>query len=103
VSLLLVAAIFATGHHPGALLWLPGAPIASFAISQGTLVWVHLSEICRQASRKKAEPRATFSVGYQWHGGRCVSEDRFSRGSVSISSFLEIMFGQLLLTLGGFP
>ncbi len=45
------AAIFWTGHHEALLVWLLIGFIASFAFSQGAVIWVYLSEIFPTAVR----------------------------------------------------
>ena len=45
IALGCTAAIFQTGHHAQWLLWMLILFIASFAFSQGAVVWVYISEI----------------------------------------------------------
>lgn len=50
-----VAAIFATGRHAGLLLWLLIGFIASFAFSQGAVIWVYISEVFPTAVRSRGQ------------------------------------------------
>jgi hypothetical protein len=49
------AAIFWTGRHEGWLVWLLIGFIASFAFSQGAVIWVYLSEIFPTAVRARGQ------------------------------------------------
>lgn len=62
VCLLVVAAIFATGVHRSILLWMLIAYIAFFAISQGVVVWVYLSELFPQGIREKGQSLGTMAL-----------------------------------------
>jgi MFS transporter, SP family, arabinose:H+ symporter len=62
LCLLAIGAIFATATHRGALLWLLIAYIAFFAISQGTVVWVYLSEIFPPGIREKGQGLGTLTL-----------------------------------------
>jgi sugar porter (SP) family MFS transporter len=55
VSLAGVAAIFWTGQHEELLVWLLIGFIASFAFSQGSVIWVYLSEVFPTAVRAKGQ------------------------------------------------
>lgn len=50
-----VSAIFLTNRHQGLLLWLLLTYIAFFAISQGAVIWVYLSEVFPTAVRAKGQ------------------------------------------------
>lgn len=104
VCLLLVAAIFATGHYKGALLWLLIAYIAFFAISQGTVVWVYLSEIFPPGIREKGQSLGTLSL---WVTNGLVAAVYPKIASVAgqypFIFFSVMMFGQFFLTLFVFP
>ena len=54
-SLAGVAAIFWTGSREAMLLWLLIAFIASFAFSQGAVIWVYLAEVFPTAVRAKGQ------------------------------------------------
>jgi sugar porter (SP) family MFS transporter len=57
-----VAAIFGTGRHGDLLLWLLIGFIASFAFSQGAVIWVYISEVFPTAVRSRGQ-----SVGSSTH------------------------------------
>jgi sugar porter (SP) family MFS transporter len=50
-----VAAVFWTGRHEELLVWLLIGFIASFAFSQGSVIWVYISEIFPTAVRAKGQ------------------------------------------------
>jgi MFS family permease len=50
-----VAAVFFTETHPGALVWLLVAYIAFFAVSQGAVIWVYISEVFPTRVRAKGQ------------------------------------------------
>jgi len=50
-----VAAIFWTGQHEGLLVWLLIGFIAAFAFSQGSVIWVYISEVFPTAVRAKGQ------------------------------------------------
>ena len=50
-----VSAIFLTNRHQSLLLWLLLTYIAFFAISQGAVIWVYLSEVFPTAVRAKGQ------------------------------------------------
>lgn len=50
-----VAWLFATGSHPGALVWLLITYIAFFALSQGAVIWVYIGEVFPNAVRSKGQ------------------------------------------------
>jgi MFS transporter, SP family, arabinose:H+ symporter len=56
-----VAAIFATSEHQRLLLWLLVAYIACFALSQGAVIWVYLSEIFPTRVRAKGQSLGSFT------------------------------------------
>lgn len=56
-----VAVIFATGKHPQMLLWLLVGFIASFAFSQGAVIWVYLSEVFPNLVRAKGQSLGSFT------------------------------------------
>lgn len=57
-----VAAIFGTGRHGDLLLWLLIGFIASFAFSQGAVIWVYISEVFPTSVRSRGQ-----SVGCSTH------------------------------------
>lgn len=50
-----VAAIFWTGRHEGWLVWLLIGFIAAFAFSQGSVIWVYISEVFPTAVRARGQ------------------------------------------------
>jgi MFS transporter, SP family, arabinose:H+ symporter len=50
-----VAAVFGTGRNGGLLLWLLIGFIASFAFSQGAVIWVYISEVFPTAVRSRGQ------------------------------------------------
>jgi sugar porter (SP) family MFS transporter len=50
-----VAAIFWSGKHEGLLVWLLIGFIASFAFSQGAVIWVYISEVFPTAIRARGQ------------------------------------------------
>jgi MFS family permease len=56
-----VAMIFATGKRPQLLLWLLVGFIASFAFSQGAVIWVYLSEVFPNLVRAKGQSLGAFT------------------------------------------
>jgi len=50
-----VALIFRTGRHEGLLVWLLIGFIAAFAFSQGSVIWVYISEVFPTAVRAKGQ------------------------------------------------
>jgi len=56
-----VAAIFATNQHHELLLWLLVGFIASFAFSQGSVIWVYLSEVFPNRVRAKGQSLGTLT------------------------------------------
>jgi MFS transporter, SP family, arabinose:H+ symporter len=56
-----VAAIFATSEHQQYLLWLLVAYVAFFALSQGAVIWVYLSEVFPTRVRAKGQSLGSFT------------------------------------------
>jgi MFS transporter, SP family, arabinose:H+ symporter len=56
-----VAIIFATGRHASLLVWLLVGFIASFAFSQGAVIWVYLSEVFPNLVRAKGQSLGSFT------------------------------------------
>ncbi|HEY1760078.1 MAG TPA: sugar porter family MFS transporter [Bryobacteraceae bacterium] len=50
-----VAFIFGTGRNGGLLIWLLAGFIASFAFSQGAVIWVYISEVFPTAVRSRGQ------------------------------------------------
>jgi MFS transporter, SP family, arabinose:H+ symporter len=56
-----VAVIFATARHGDLLLWLLIGFIASFAFSQGAVIWVYISEVFPTAVRSRGQSLGSFT------------------------------------------
>jgi SP family arabinose:H+ symporter-like MFS transporter len=56
-----VSVIFFTSRHQNYLLWLLIGYIASFAFSQGAVIWVYLSEVFPNSVRAKGQSLGSFS------------------------------------------
>jgi MFS transporter, SP family, arabinose:H+ symporter len=61
LSLAGVAAIFFTGLHQDLLVWLLVGFIASFAFSQGAVIWVYIGEVFPNQVRAKGQSLGSFS------------------------------------------
>ncbi len=61
ISLAGVAAIFAMHSHEKLLVWLLVSFIASFAFSQGAVIWVYLSEVFPNRVRAKGQSLGSFT------------------------------------------
>ncbi len=99
-----VSRIFATGAHRGALLWLLVAYIAFFAFSQGTVVWVYLSEIFPPEVRERGQSLGTLTL---WVTNGLVAAlfplVASAAGQYPFLFFSGMMVVQLVLTLFLFP
>jgi sugar porter (SP) family MFS transporter len=56
-----VAYIFASGHHQDVLVWLLVGYIAFFALSQGAVIWVYISEVFPTRVRAKGQSLGAFT------------------------------------------
>ena len=56
-----VAAIFITDTHKSLLIWVLAGYIASFAFSQGAVIWVYLSEVFPNIVRAKGQALGSFT------------------------------------------
>jgi MFS transporter, SP family, arabinose:H+ symporter len=59
--LLGVAVVFFTGRHEGLLVWFLIGYIASFAFSQGAVIWVYISEVFPNRVRAKGQSLGSLS------------------------------------------
>ena len=104
LCLLAVAVIFATGRYRGALIWLLMAYIAFFAISQGTVIWVYLSEIFPPGIREKGQSLGTLAL---WVTNGVVAgvypKIASVAGQYPFLFFAAMMLGQFFLALFVFP
>lgn len=99
-----VAVIFATGQHGDLLLWLLVGFIASFAFSQGAVIWVYIGEVFPSAVRSRGQ-----SVGCSthWIMNALISwafpiVATFSR-SAPFAFFSAMMVLQLIVVRGFYP
>ncbi len=65
-----VAGVFYTGQHRGALLWLLVMYIAFFALSQGAVIWVYISEVFPTRVRSKGQ---SLGSGAHWVTNAVIS------------------------------
>ena len=104
VCLLAIAALFIHPWHKAALLWLLIAYIAFFAVSQGTVVWVYLSELFPPGIREKGQSLGTLSL---WLTNGVVAAVYPKVASVAgqypFLFFAAMMALQLLLTAFVYP
>lgn len=56
-----VSAVFATHQHEDLLVWLLVGYIAFFAVSQGAVIWVYISEVFPNAVRAKGQSLGSFT------------------------------------------
>jgi MFS transporter, SP family, arabinose:H+ symporter len=99
-----VATIFATGRHPEWLVWLLAGFIASFALSQGAVIWVFLSEIFPTRVRGKGQSLGSFT---HWFMNALISAVfpvmAASSGAVPFAFFTFMMLLQFFAVLMIFP
>jgi sugar porter (SP) family MFS transporter len=65
-----VAWVFLSGRHHGWLVWFLVAYIAFFALSQGAVIWVYISEIFPNSLRAKGQSLGSFS---HWFANAVIS------------------------------
>jgi sugar porter (SP) family MFS transporter len=99
-----VAAIFATGSHPELLIWLLIGFIASFAFSQGAVIWVYLSEVFPNLVRAKGQSLGSFT---HWFMNALISAFfpvmAARSGAVPFVVFAVMMVVQFLVVLAAYP
>ena len=104
VSLAGVAMIFATGKHPKLLLWLLVGFIASFAFSQGAVIWVYLSEVFPNLVRAKGQSLGSFT---HWFMNALISAVfpvmAARSGAVPFVLFAVMMVVQFFVVLTLYP
>jgi SP family arabinose:H+ symporter-like MFS transporter len=101
---LAVAMIFMTGLYRHTLLYLLMGYVAFFAFSQGTVIWVYLSEIFPNRIREKGQSLGTFSL---WLMNALIAA-AFPRiaaisGGYPFVLFSAVMLGQFVVVLFFFP
>jgi sugar porter (SP) family MFS transporter len=103
-SLFAIGIVFSTASHKSNLLWLLIIYIAFFAISQGTVVWVYLSEIFPPGIREKGQSVGTLAL---WLTNGLVAAIYPKIASVAgqypFFFFATMMAGQFILTFFVFP
>jgi sugar porter (SP) family MFS transporter len=99
-----VAAIFATGSHPGLLVWLLVGFIASFGFSQGAVIWVYLSEVFPNPVRAKGQSLGSFT---HWFMNALISAIfpvmAARSGAAPFVLFALMMVVQFLVVLIAYP
>ncbi|MDP9039285.1 MAG: sugar porter family MFS transporter [Acidobacteriota bacterium] len=104
VCLAAVAAIFATNQHRELLVWALIAYIAFFAVSQGAVVWVYLSEIFPTRVRGKGQ---SLGSGTHWVMNAILSLVfpiiAAQSGAYPFAFFAAMMVVQFVVVLVFFP
>jgi len=99
-----VAAIFFTGKHAGLLLWLLVGFIASFAFSQGAVIWVYLAEVFPTRVRGKGQSLGSFT---HWFANALISGIfplmAASSGGIPFVFFAAMMVLQFFVVLIVYP
>jgi sugar porter (SP) family MFS transporter len=99
-----VAAIFATGTHAELLVWLLIGFIASFAFSQGAVIWVYLSEVFPNLVRAKGQSLGSFT---HWFMNALISAVfpvmAARSGAVPFVVFALMMVVQFFVVLTAYP
>jgi MFS family permease len=99
-----VAMIFATGKRPELLLWLLVGFIASFAFSQGAVIWVYLSEVFPNLVRAKGQSLGSFT---HWFMNALISAVfpvmAARSGAVPFALFAAMMVVQFFVVLTLYP
>jgi len=96
--------IFATGKQPQLLLWLLVGFIASFAFSQGAVIWVYLSEVFPNLVRAKGQSLGSFT---HWFMNALISAVfpvmAARSGAVPFALFAAMMVVQFFVVLTLYP
>jgi MFS transporter, SP family, arabinose:H+ symporter len=99
-----IAAIFFSAQHQDLLLWLLVGFIASFAFSQGMVVWVYLSEVFPNVVRAKGQSLGSFS---HWFTNAIISGTfpalAASSGGYPFVFFSAMMVLQFFIVLFVYP
>jgi len=100
-----VGAIFFMGAHKALLVWMLMGFIASFAVSQGAVVWVYLSEIFPNRVRAKGQSLGSLT---HWMMNGIISLTfpmvrSLGRGSVPFFFFASCMVVMLVVVAAAFP
>ena len=99
-----VAYIFATRHSQRFLVWLLVGYIASFALSQGAVIWVYLSEVFPTRVRAKGQSLGSFT---HWAMNTLISGTfpllAASSGAYPFMFFSAMMVVQFFVVLFVYP
>jgi MFS transporter, SP family, arabinose:H+ symporter len=99
-----VAAIFFTGKHTGLLLWMLVGFIASFAFSQGAVIWVYLAEVFPTRVRGKGQSLGSFT---HWVTNALISGVfplmAAASGGIPFAFFAAMMVVQFFVVLAVYP
>jgi MFS family permease len=99
-----VTAIFALHQYEKLLVWLLVGFIASFAFSQGAVIWVYLSEIFPNRVRAKGQSLGSFTH-WAMNGAIALSFPVVAKasGAVPFALFTIMMVVQFFVVLALFP
>jgi len=104
ISLAGVTAIFAMHTHKELLVWLLVGFIASFAFSQGAVIWVYLSEVFPNRVRAKGQSLGSFT---HWLMNAAISGTfplvAARSGAAPFAFFASMMVVQFFVVLFWFP
>lgn len=99
-----VAFVFFTGRHGGSLVWLLAGYIASFAVSQGAVIWVYISEVFPNRVRAQGQSLGSFS---HWFMNAVISSlfplMAASSGAYPFVFFAAMMVLQFFVVLFLYP
>jgi MFS transporter, SP family, arabinose:H+ symporter len=99
-----VAAVFFTNSHQGLLVWLLVAYIAFFAVSQGAVIWVYISEVFPTKVRSKGQSLGSSS---HWIMNAAIAYTfpllAKSSGAYPFMFFAAMMVLQFLVVLLFYP
>ncbi len=99
-----VASLFATGSHPELLVWLLVGFIASFAFSQGAVIWVYLSEVFPNLVRAKGQSLGSFTHWFMNASISAVFPVMAARsGAAPFFVFALMMVAQFVVVLTLYP
>jgi len=105
VALAGVGIIFHTQQHQGLLVWMLMGFIASFAVSQGAVVWVYLSEIFPTRVRAKGQSLGSLT---HWLANACIAYSfplvrGLGGGAYPFYFFAGMMSLQFVIVATAFP
>lgn len=104
ICLSAIGALFYTGQHQHLLLWPLGGFVAFFAVSQGSVIWVYISEIFPNSVRAKGQSLGSFT-----HWLTCATLANFfpvvavHSASGPFIFFAAMMVLQLIVVVRFFP